>query len=721
MATIRDLSTIKSAVRISDIIGQTLSIKKQTKDEYVGKCPFHNDNTPSFHIYNATCRYHCFGCGQNGDVFEWLHKIRGMSLHEASIFLDGEDMAQKNNPVEKEIITPLATDDDSFIFKITPGLVHYYRDSDNNLLYKVGRYEAKDGQKKYFLPATHTKDGWIAKAPTEGRIIYNLPRMLSTLGLVILVAGEKKCDQLQAILPNNAVISWMGGDKAFGKTNWHPIADRKIVFWPDNDEVSKDVQHEIKCEKLWIVQIPDDMPKGWDAGDAIEGGWGINDVMQLISNKVLYDDLKTIAVHPPQEESNKYQLPGKLHGLCGDIEEWINSTAYKKQPLLAINASLVFVGALKGQRVCTERNLLTNMYALSLGESGCGKDHPRQCLEVLANSVGLQDSMMAGVPASGTALVKSVKRNGRCLIQIDELGRVIGNITGKNAGGYQREIVDNMMMLYSSASTLFREKEYAVGREDKEKNAIIKPCLCVHAMTVPERFYNNLTTDDVIDGFLSRWMIVASNDPDPDEADVEVDIDDIPESIIERVNLIQNMPVTNKISELPVTEQQIRAIQYSITPKVIQCTPEAKSILSRYKAIARGLKNDLRKQGSALNALWVRMGENAHKIALIVQDGDTITGTDMQWACQWVMYWTQYSIDQVKEKLSDNEQDKRTKEIYSFIRKNPGVTKSAITKRTFSYGKRMREEILDTLIESEKVRFEDEPTSSKPIRRYFPC
>ena len=738
MSSSNELSTIKGSVRLSEIIGRTHKLIKAGQSQFICLCPFHSDKTPSLRVYDDTGQYHCFAgsCEAHGDVFDWLEHQRGMDMREAKEYLGfGESVPTEavEVPTKKEVVPIVPVPTKLTVNSFTAGYstIYRYTNMDGDLLYQVARYEAKGEKKKLFLPTTHTESGWVPKAPTEGRVLYNLPSIKND-GMGFIFEGEKCVDVAKDILTDRAIITWMGGSGAADKTDMMPLQDdRKWTYWPDNDEGGIKTAHYLATviENLYIVPIPDGKPKGWDIADAIsEDGWTHDQVIEHINTRIPYsewalqqkDSCKSEPISEPiTETNNQYKLPSKLHGLCGEIEDWINSTAYKRQPLLAINAALVFVGALKGQRVCTARNLLTNMYALSLGESGCGKDHPRQCLEVLANEVGLQDKMMLGVPASGTALVKSVKRGGRCLIQIDELGRVIGIINGKNAGGFQREIVDNMMMLYSSASTLFREKEYAAGREDQEKNAIIKPCLCIHAMTVPERFYNNLTTDDVIDGFLSRWMIVASDNPDPDESEVDTDIENIPASIIDQVNAIQEMSTNVKIAELPTTSAQVEKIQNAINPKVIPLTPEAKTILTDYKNIARKLKNDLRTSGSPLNALWVRMGENAHKIALIIQDGDYITATDMRWACDWVMYWTQYSIDQVKEKLSENDYDKRMKHLLGVIRKHTnGITKSELINHT-KYGKRVREELLDELEESGSIRSELEEGTTKKTKIYF--
>jgi DNA primase len=54
---------------------------------YVAKCPFHDDGTPSFYIYSESNRFHCFGCGVNGDVIAFIQKVAGLDFKEAIYFL----------------------------------------------------------------------------------------------------------------------------------------------------------------------------------------------------------------------------------------------------------------------------------------------------------------------------------------------------------------------------------------------------------------------------------------------------------------------------------------------------------------------------------------------------------------------------------------------------------------------------------------------------------
>ena len=50
---------------------------------WVGLCPFHQEKTPSFFVYPYDQRYKCFGCGENGDIFNFVEKRFSLSFLDA--------------------------------------------------------------------------------------------------------------------------------------------------------------------------------------------------------------------------------------------------------------------------------------------------------------------------------------------------------------------------------------------------------------------------------------------------------------------------------------------------------------------------------------------------------------------------------------------------------------------------------------------------------------
>ena len=75
--------TVKQQADIVKIIGDYVRLKKSGAQNYAGLCPFHSEKSPSFSVHATRQFYHCFGCGQSGDVFSFLQKIENLSFPEA--------------------------------------------------------------------------------------------------------------------------------------------------------------------------------------------------------------------------------------------------------------------------------------------------------------------------------------------------------------------------------------------------------------------------------------------------------------------------------------------------------------------------------------------------------------------------------------------------------------------------------------------------------------
>lgn len=76
------ISEIKNSVNIVDLISEIVRLRKTGKN-FVGLCPFHSEKTPSFTVNPDKQIFYCFGCGQGGDVFNFLMKQDNLSYPEA--------------------------------------------------------------------------------------------------------------------------------------------------------------------------------------------------------------------------------------------------------------------------------------------------------------------------------------------------------------------------------------------------------------------------------------------------------------------------------------------------------------------------------------------------------------------------------------------------------------------------------------------------------------
>jgi DNA primase len=75
--------TVKQQADIVRIIGDYIKLKKAGAQNYSGLCPFHGEKTPSFSVHATRQFYHCFGCGESGDVFNFIQKIENITFPES--------------------------------------------------------------------------------------------------------------------------------------------------------------------------------------------------------------------------------------------------------------------------------------------------------------------------------------------------------------------------------------------------------------------------------------------------------------------------------------------------------------------------------------------------------------------------------------------------------------------------------------------------------------
>jgi DNA primase len=77
-----EVERVREAADIVGIIGESVTLKR-AGTTFRGPCPFHQGKNPNFSVDPRRRIYHCFKCGESGDVFTYLRKRYGMDWPSA--------------------------------------------------------------------------------------------------------------------------------------------------------------------------------------------------------------------------------------------------------------------------------------------------------------------------------------------------------------------------------------------------------------------------------------------------------------------------------------------------------------------------------------------------------------------------------------------------------------------------------------------------------------
>ena len=78
-----DIAAVRERSPIADVVGEYLQLRPAGGGSLKGLCPFHDERSPSFNVTPGKELYHCFSCGEGGDVITFIRKIEHLDFTEA--------------------------------------------------------------------------------------------------------------------------------------------------------------------------------------------------------------------------------------------------------------------------------------------------------------------------------------------------------------------------------------------------------------------------------------------------------------------------------------------------------------------------------------------------------------------------------------------------------------------------------------------------------------
>ena len=176
---------VRDAIDFVELVNARTELRKSGQRRYTGLCPFHDERTPSFGIDPVEKLYHCFGCGEGGDVFKFVMETEGLDFGAAL-----ESLADRAGvELEAEAEDPKAAkrrDRDGRLLALLERTAAYYV----RVLWEAG--EAADAR-EYLLGRGLTEGALrqfrVGYSPSAWDTVLNASRRAGYLNEEIFAAG----------------------------------------------------------------------------------------------------------------------------------------------------------------------------------------------------------------------------------------------------------------------------------------------------------------------------------------------------------------------------------------------------------------------------------------------------------------------------------------------------------------------------------------------------
>jgi phage/plasmid primase-like uncharacterized protein len=398
----------------------------------------------------------------------------------------------------------------------------------------------------------------------------------------------------------------------------------------------------------------------------------------------------------------KMQLPEHLldaPNLIGMLAKWINDTSLRYQPNLALAASIAAVGVVMGHRYRTETDLRSNIMTMGLSSSGSGKEHARKRIDLLFSLTDMSDYVIGEFASDASVISALHKRNGLGLSMTDEIGDSLAAMSSQKAAGYESRILKLTKELFSSANSVYRGKEYANHDGKQDAKILQQPCYCAYGTATHKQFYESMSSDKILDGFLSRWLVFCGDGYA--KKDKRKKSHNPPAELVEAIKEIRQ----NKANPLERMEGGGLLVS-QVKTKEVPISDGAYAVFDDLDNHVEDLRIAEFEKQSGLDAVYARTLEHAYKLALVAHDvkSGEIDVMVARWACELAMTLANNMIAIANEHIADGEYDKQLKAIYAYIQSggNKGRSKSDIANR-FRLPSKIRNEVLLHLTESNKI------------------
>lgn len=316
---------------ISIMQNYNMNLKKDNSGYYTN-CVFHNDKTPSLRLSDKGNRaiYHCFGCGEQGDIINFICKMENIdnitALRKAYDILGRELKYSTINDNKVENFKNFIKTNQSTIIKNkeTYNLeeIYIYFDEDKKPLYCKIKYKNLFGKKHFITKSLIEMDIGYKYGDHKyfeqcKKVLYNLleiKKAISKDDWIFFVEGEKDVETLSKInLPATTICT-----KKWKSSYDEDLKNAKVIFIGDSGRSGQEFKNFIVeklkkcCKGLKIIDLPGleniGDGKNKDVTDWLESGKTSKELLQIVKKSLNILDKNTLQ----QDEDGIYEVIDKI-------------------------------------------------------------------------------------------------------------------------------------------------------------------------------------------------------------------------------------------------------------------------------------------------------------------------------------------------------------------------------------------------------------------------
>lgn len=357
-----------------------------------------------------------------------------------------------------------------------------------------------------------------------------------------------------------------------------------------------------------------------------------------------------------------------VEGFIGNFYRWQKQTCHRNQPQYFLGAAIATFSAIIGGCVTDTRGNWPNIYALLIGSSGTGKQHPNNLVRDLLSAIDDYD-LFDFSPTSDAAASRALQRDPIRLWLWEECGAFL-----RNGSEHSTSLLSTMVKLFNGRTA---GKDYS----DDRKSFHVHDChLSVIGSTVPTNFFGSLSEENLVDGFASRWLIF--------QGDNAADI------------------VAGEKSKTPRALR--KCAEYwrgqrlcGDEPLVLGLSGDAKEYFDQLNADA-----ETRRRGTdseARRAIYSRIAEMTLKLAISYEmsvrglDADVYSLDGLKWAREIVLHSVGTLLAHIEHWVAGDEFSDRQNQVLRFLNEKGRISKGRLYNRFWRWPIRDRDSVVRSL------------------------